>query len=206
MRPTFIALSLLAGAVLASAPAFAQAGNDGTPVNIRGTVEKLEGDKLMLKTREGQNVTVALPADARISGTEKRSLSDIEDGSYVASTSVKGTDGKLHAMEVHLFPPGPPPRNLNQRPYDLAPNSLMTNAQVAQVSKVGQGGEITVTYEGKKEVVVVGPETPIVIAVPGDRSLLKPGAAVYVAAQKKPDGSLTASRITAEKDGVKPPM
>jgi hypothetical protein len=119
---------------------------------------------------------------------------------------MKGTDGKLHAIEVHLFPPGPPPRNLNQRPYDLAPNSLMTNAQVTQVSKVGAGGEITVNYEGKNEVVVVGPETPIVIAVPGDKSLLKPGAAVFVAATKGADGNYTAQRITAEKNGVKPPM
>lgn len=196
---------LIAAAMLAALPmtAFAQADSS---VNVRGTVEKLDGDKLMLNARDGQKLTVALPADTRISGTEKRSLSDIKDGSYVASTSVKGPDGKLHAMEVHLFPPGPPPRNLNQRPYDLAPNSLMTNAQVTQVSKVGQGGEIIVTYEDKKEVLVVGPETPIVIAVPGDRSLLKPGAAVYIAAQKKPDGSLTATRISAEKDGVKPPM
>jgi hypothetical protein len=203
MRTTVFVAAV--AALIAAVPmtAFAQAG---TPVNVRGTVEKLDGDKLMVNARDGQKLTIVLPADTRVSGTEKRSLSDIKDGSYVASTSMKGPDGKLHAMEVHLFPPGPPPRNLNQRPYDLAPNSLMTNAQVSQVSKVGQGGEITVNYEGKKEVVVVSPETPIVIAVPGDNSLLKPGAAVFVAANKGADGKLTATRITAEKNGVKPPM
>ena len=37
-------------------------------------------------------------------------------------------------------------------------------------------------------------------------SLLKPGAAVFMVAQKQPDGKLTAARVTAEKDGVKPPM
>jgi hypothetical protein len=37
-------------------------------------------------------------------------------------------------------------------------------------------------------------------------SLLKPGAAVFIVAPKKPDGSLTAAGVTAEKDGVKPPM
>jgi len=54
--------------------------------------------------------------------------------------------------------------------------------------------------------VIVGPDTPIVTYVPGDASLLKPGAAIFCIAQKKADGSLTAARITAEKDGVKPPM
>jgi hypothetical protein len=195
-----VAAALLAGFPLA---AFAQADSG---VNLRGTIDKVEGDKLMLNTREGSKATIVLPADVRISGTEKRTLADIKDGSYVASTSMKGTDGKLHAIEVHLFPAGPPPRNLNQRPYDLAPNSLMTNAQVSQVSKAGAGGEITVNYEGKNEVVVVGPETPIVIAVPGDNSLLKPGATVFVAATKGADGTFTAQRISAEKDGVKPPM
>jgi hypothetical protein len=195
---------LVAVALLAGFPLTAFAQDSG--VNLRGTIDKVEGDKLTMNTREGSKATVALPADVRISGTEKRTLADIKDGSYVASTSMKGTDGKLHAIEVHLFPPGPPPRNLNQRPYDLAPNSLMTNAQVSQVSKVGAGGEITVSYEGKNEVVVVGPETPIVIAVPGDKSLLKPGAAVYIAATKGSDGTFTAQRISAEKDGVKPPM
>ena len=42
--------------------------------------------------------------------------------------------------------------------------------------------------------------------LPGDPSLLQPGATVVIFALKKPDGSLTAARVTAEKDGVKPPM
>jgi hypothetical protein len=42
--------------------------------------------------------------------------------------------------------------------------------------------------------------------VAGDRNLLDPGAAVVTVAQKKPDGSLTTGRLTAEKNGVEPPM
>jgi hypothetical protein len=42
--------------------------------------------------------------------------------------------------------------------------------------------------------------------VPGDASLLKPGAAIFTVAVKKADGTLTSARVTAEKDGVKPPM
>jgi hypothetical protein len=194
----FVAAAFLAGVPLA---AFAQDAG----VNLRGTVDKLEGDKLTLNTREGTKATVALPADVRINGTEKKTLADIKDGSYVASTSIKGPDGKLHAMEVHLLG-DTPPRRQSQFPYDLAPNSLMTNAQVSQVSKVGAGGEITVTYEGKKEITVVTPETPIVANGPGDKSLLKPGATVLVVATKGADGTYTAQRIAAEKNGVKPPM
>jgi len=47
---------------------------------------------------------------------------------------------------------------------------------------------------------------PVLAYVVADRALLKPGAAVVTVASKKPDGSLVTSRLTAEKDGVKPPM
>ncbi|MGE5538988.1 MAG: DUF5666 domain-containing protein [Gemmatimonas sp.] len=195
---------VVAAALLLASPltAYAQADNS---VNVRGTVDKFDGDKLIVNAREGNKVTVVVPADTRVSGTDKRTLADIKDGSYAASTSIKGPDGKLHAMEVHLLG-NTPPRRQTQFAYDLAPDSLMTNAQVSQVKTVGQNGEITVSYEGKNEVVVVSPETPIVIAVPGDKGLLKPGAAVFIAATKGADGTLTAQRISAEKDGVKPPM
>jgi hypothetical protein len=53
---------------------------------------------------------------------------------------------------------------------------------------------------------VIGPKTVIVGYVPGDPSLLKPGAAVFVIAFKQPDGSLKAMRVTAERNGVKPPL
>ena len=52
----------------------------------------------------------------------------------------------------------------------------------------------------------VGPDTRSVIYVSEAPSLLKPGAAIFCVAQKKADGTLTATRVTAEKDGVKPPM
>jgi len=207
MRFKFLlALPLLAASLLAlpAFPASAQSGGN-TPVNVRGTIDKLSGDVLTVNSREGQKVPIKINSDVQISSVLKRSLSDIKPGDYIASTSMRGADGKLHALEIHIFPPGRKPGE-GQRPYDLAPNSLMTNASVAQVANVTQGKVFTVTYKGSKDDVVVGPEVPVVTYGPGDKSLLKPGATVFVAAQKKPDGSMVTSRITAEKDGVKPPM
>ena len=42
--------------------------------------------------------------------------------------------------------------------------------------------------------------------VPGDKSLLKPGAAVFLAGPKGEDGSVTANFMYVEKDGIKPQM
>lgn len=204
MRSLIFAAGL--AAAVAALPTFAQAP-PGPPMNIRGTVEKLDGETLMVKSREGQEVSVMLGANVPVSATVKRSLSDIKPGDYIASTSVKGSDGKLHALEIHIF--GEAQKKTVpqlQVPYDLAPQSIMTNAIVEGLASAPQGQVFKLSYKGEQTEIVVPPDTPVVSFVPADKSLLKPGAAVYIAARKQPDGMFSAIRITAEKDGVKPPM
>jgi hypothetical protein len=196
---------LLAVPAAAQAPP-APAASDGTSARIRGTIEKFDGETLAVQSREGQQVTIGLAPNFTVVGVAKRSLGDIKAGDYVASTSVKGTDGNLHALEIHIFPEAMRGVGEGQRPTDLVPNSLMTNATVSGITAAPQGQMLKVTYKGSEAEVIVGPDTPIVTYVPGDAGLLKPGATIFCVAQKKPDGSLTATRITAEKDGVKPPM
>jgi hypothetical protein len=198
MRPFLIGAFL----ALATLPAQAQAP-EGTLTRIRGTVEKLEGQTLTVKTQAGQEVPVALAPNFAISGVEKRSLSDIKPGDSIASTSVRGPDGKLRALEVHFLPPG---AGEGQFAWDLAPDSLMTNATVAGVAAAPQGQVLRVTYKGQEAEITVPPEVPVVAFVPGDTSLVKAGAAVFIFGQRKPDGSVSATRATLEKDGVKPPM
>ena len=199
---------LLAGALMAllALPAGAQDAPQGTPTRIRGTVEKLDGQNLTVKSREGPELTIALAPNFTVSAVVKKSLTDIKAGDFVGAASMKGTDGKLRALEVLIFPEAMRGTGEGERPWDLTPGSLMTNATVSGITGAPQGQTLKVTYKGGESEIVVAPSTPIVTFAPGDASLLKPGAAIITAASKKPDGSLTASRVTAEKDGVKPPM
>jgi hypothetical protein len=196
--------SSLIGVVFAftTIPVLAQAP-EGTPTRVRGTVAKLDGQILRVRTQAGQEIPVALAPNFTISGVEKRSLSDIKTGDYIAATSVRGRDGKLRALEVHFLPPG---AGEGQFAWDLAPDSLMTNATVARVAAAPQGQVLRVTYKGQEAEITVPPEVPVVAFVPGDTSLVKAGAAVFIFGQRKPDGSVSATRATLEKDGVKPPM
>ena len=203
MRTLILAAAL---AAIAASSSLAQAP-PAPPVNIRGTVAKLDGDMLMVKSRDGQEVSLALAADTPVAATVKRSLGDIKAGDFIASTSMKGADGKLHAIEIHIFSEAQKKTVPQlQVPSDLAPQSIMTNAVVEGVASAPQGTTLKLTFKDQQTELVVGPDTPIVTAVPADRSLLKPGAAVFIATRKQPDGTLAAGRITAEKDGVKPPM
>ena len=200
--------SLFAGALIAlvALPAAAQNTPDGTPTRIRGTVEKLDGQVLTVKSRDGQQLTIALAPNFAVSAVVKKSLGDIKAGDFVGAASTKGTDGKLHALEVLIFPEALRGTGEGERAWDLTPDSLMTNATVAGIASAAQGQALKVTYKGGESEIIVAPSTPVVTFAPGDASLLKPGAAVFIGAIKKPDGSLSAARVNAEKDGVKPPM
>ena len=203
MRSTYSAAVVIA---LLAVPALAQTPAGTTPMRVAGTVDKLDGNNLTVNMKDGPAVTVLLADNAAVFGVEKRSLADIKPGDYLASGGVRGTDGKIHAVEVRIFPETLRGTGEGQRPWDVKQDGVMTNATVGTVSQSPQGGVIHVKYKEGESEYTVGPEVPIVAYVAGDRSLLKPGAAVLTIAQKKPDGSLTANRVTAEKDGVKPPM
>jgi hypothetical protein len=196
---------LLAAVVIAvlTVPLLAQ----NPPARIRGTVEKLDGNTLTVKSRDGQMVAVALAPNFTVSGVVAKSLADIKPGDFIASTSLRGPDGKLKAIEVHILPDSL--RGVvaeAQLPWDLVPDSIMTNAILAQITSAPEGHVMKVTFKGEEAEVTIPPGIPIVGYVPADASLLKPGAAIFIVAQKQPDGTFTTARVTAEKDGVKPPL
>jgi hypothetical protein len=201
MRSTpFLAFIVIAAL---TAPAFAQA--PPTPTRVRGTLDKLDGNLLSVKQRDGEIAAITLAPKAAIQYLVKRSLADIKPGDFVASTGIKGKDGKIHAIEARIFPTPLPPGG-RQFPWDLTPDSVMTNATVGTVSKTPEGEVLHVTFKGGESEYIVGPDVPILAPAPGDMSLLKPGLAVFVLALKQPDGSLISSRLYVEKDGIKPPM
>jgi hypothetical protein len=90
------ALVLLALPALAEGPAVPP-----TPIVVRGTIEKLDGQLLVVNARDGQ---IALLPNLTVAAVVKRTPADIKEGAYVAVTSVTAEDGRRHALEVHIFP------------------------------------------------------------------------------------------------------
>src|SRR5215813_10370845 len=194
MRKTAIAVAIISLFVV---PALAQTPPAPAPVRVRGTVEKLDG----------QSLAIALAPNIIVSYLTKKSAGDIKTGDFVASTGAKGTDGKLHAIEVRIFPENLRGVGEGQYPWDLKPDSIMTNATVGTITKSPQGNVLKVSYKGAESEFTIDPDTPVYgTATDGDTSLLKPGVAVFVIAQKQDDGKMTSSRLYTEKDGIKPSM
>jgi len=200
----FIVTTLIATFALSSASAQAQ------NVRVRGTIEKLDGNILMVKSRDGAELKLALKDNVRIAGVVKASLTDVKPDNNVAVTSLPRADGTLEAFELRIAPAGQPFNSFHSD-WDLMPKSQMTNGSV-QTSIAGVDGQVlTVKYKivGKpdeEKKLIVTPKTIIATTVPGTKEDLKPGLKVFVAgAQRLPDGSLDVAAIQVEKE-IAPPQ
>jgi hypothetical protein len=179
-------------------------------VRVRGTIERVEGQTLVVKSRDGAELKVVLGDNALVVAIVKASLSDIKQGSFVGVTGMPQSDGSQKAVEVHIFPEAMRGTGEGHYPWDLRPQSTMTNANVVNVEQTVTGVEgrtLTTKYKDGEKKIIVPSDVPIVTYVMSDKSELKPGAKIFIAAAKKlPDGTLQAPRVNFGKDGLTPPM
>ena len=109
-------IAIAALIVLVVWPALAQTPPAGTPTRIRGTVDKLDGQNLMVKSRDGQTLTIELAANVAVITLVKKSVADIKAGDYVASTGVKGPTARyMRSKSVSSQRPRAAPVKANTR-------------------------------------------------------------------------------------------
>ena len=204
MTPRILAaVALAAGFAVVSVSAQAQ------NVRVRGTIEKVDGDVVTVKSRDNTELKLKLKDNAAVRGVVKASLADVKSGNNVAITSRPRPDGTLQAVELRVFPPNQP-FNSFHGDWDLMPNSFMTNGAL-QTSVAGVDGQmLTVDYKAgdktEQKKILITPQTIIATTVAGSKADLKPGLRVFVAgAPKLPDGSLDVAAIQVEKE-IPPPQ
>ena len=197
---------LFAIAMVAASTLYAIAQQAPTPTRGRGAIEAVDGDVLTVKARSGEDVKLHMTPDMRVVGITKISLSDIKVGSFIGTTTVPGPDGMPTALEVHVFPESMRGTGEGSRPFDLKPNSTMTNATVAESVVGNDGHTLLVKHKDGELKLLVTPETPVVTYVPADKSDLKPGAKVIAFMKQLTDGSFETNRVSVGRDGLTPPM
>ena len=176
------------------------------PVRVRGTIDKVDGDTVMVKSRDGTELKIMLAPNATASAIVKAALADIKQGGYIGVTGMPQPDGTQRAIEVHIFPEALRGLGEGHYPWDLQPQSTMTNANVEQAVTGVDGQTLTLKHKNGETKIVVPPDTQIVTYAPGSRDDLKPGVKIFAVTTKQPDGSLQAARINYGKDGLTPPM
>jgi hypothetical protein len=180
-------------------------------VRIRGTIEKVDGQNLEVKSREGKTVKVIVADKARYTAIVKASLADLTPDTYIGVTAMPNADGSQQAVAIHIFQPAQRGTGEGHRPWDLQPGSTMTNAAIATTVAGTDGQVVTVRYKDKDKVdekkVIITPKTVIVRYVPGDRADLKAGVHVFLNnAKPVDDTTIEAPTVSYGRDGVRPPM
>ena len=222
-----LALAIAAGTALAATTAVA------APERVRGTVAAVSGDTLTVRTDLGQNVPVMLPDKTRYLKVAPSSLDHVDPGAYIG-TATKSIGDQLIALEVVVVPPSLNGMGEGHYAWDRLPDttlsagsttssamtngtvsaaapasgtvdSAMTNGTVSSANASGGAKQITVTYKGGKQVIIVPPTAPIVTYQLGEKAELTAGTAVFVNGASQ-GGIVTANAVAVGTDGVKPPM
>jgi len=195
---------VIAAAVLAAGGIAGASAQQPQTMRIRGTIEKVDGNTVVVKATDGTEQTLTLTANAAIVGVVKASLAEIKPGSFVGSAAMPQPDGSQKALEVHIFAESQRGTGEGHRPYTV-PNSTMTNGTVGDMVSATGEGTLTVKYKEGEKKIIVPPGVPIVRYEIGDRSELKPGVHITALnAVKKPDGSIEAPRLNVGRDGLVP--
>src|ERR1700686_5220284 len=140
-------LTALAASILALAFTISSASAQGT-VRVRGTIEKVEGNAFVVKSRDGRELKVVPADNALVVAIVKASPADIKQGSFVGVTGMPQADGSQRAIEVHIFPEAMRGTGEGHRPWDLRPQSTMTNAKRRADRHRGRGADAYPEVQG----------------------------------------------------------
>ncbi len=198
-HPTLLAAAL--GCCLAVG-ALAQTA---TPVRVRGTIDAVDAKSMTVTSRDGQQRALAIAPDIGVTTIIAANITDIKPGSYIGTAAMPQADGTLRAFEIQVFPESMRGIGEGNHPWDLEPQSTMTNGTVGDVV-VTQGRTLTLRYKDGVKTVVVPDKAPIITYAPATPAMLVPGAHVIITAARQPDGSLVAQRVGVGKEGLVPPM
>jgi len=193
---------------------------------VTGIIQSFDGKTVTVKLADGSTGSATLAPNATITLNAKRTLADIKPGDFIASGGTRGPDGKIHANEIRIFSAVRgegqfPMAKPDQVMTNATVKEVMTNATVKQVGSSGGAPVIKLSFHGAgapgspnctgrstdapggagtgcvgETEFEVPADTPVVALLPGDASMLKPGAKATINVTQAPDGTMSATRIT----------
>ena len=204
-------LRILTATALVTAFAVSGAYAQQQAQRLAGTIERVDGNTVFAKGRDGAAITLNLPDNVVVTAVFKATVADIKPGAYIGSGATPQADGSQKAVEVHIFAESMRGQGDGHHPgWYGTPNGTMTNGAVEPTGTVGAatpGAEPTflVKYKEGEKRIVVPANAHIVRYEVGNKSDLKAGVPFAIqAATKQADGTFTTPRINVGKDGGAP--
>ena len=196
-------LAVLFVAVVFSSASFAQAP-DIKPERIRGDIVSFSGEMLTVHRKSGDTVSIDVKPEVGVSALKPARLSDAKVGTYVGTPAITGSDGKLTATSMIVFPDAARGTAEGHFAYDFGPSSTMTNANVVSVVTGSSGRQLNLSYKGGNSTVTVPENVPVVTPVPASRTDLTAGKKVFLVVTPGANGVYDAHVLFVEKDGLAP--
>jgi hypothetical protein len=200
--PTKILDSLMVfgfAATIAGSPAW---GQSEQTVRVVGTVERVDGANLVIKTPESGKVVNLVPT-ATVLALVKATLADVKPRAFIGVGATPQPDDSQQAIRVMIFPEFMRGVGEGHRPWDRQ-GTTMTNATVDTVVTNIDGQVVTVKYKGGEKKIVIRPDTTLLTYVAAETSELRPGASVAVTGVVRAGGAVEARRVVVGRDGLIP--
>jgi hypothetical protein len=203
--------------------------------HVRGRILSVTPETLIVRTPSGASVSLALNGETHYLQVVRSSLDKVEPGSYIGTATkdtgstlvaleVMIFPAAMQGLHAGHFPYDRLPdttlaggaattastmTNGNvsavAAPAAADVNTTMTNGNVSASGSHDGVRQLTVTYQGGRQTILVPPTAQIVNLLPGKISDLSKGTYVFVDAAQ--DGSsLTAGLVAAGVGGLKPPF
>ena len=185
------------------------------PQRIRGQIARVDANSAVVKTADGKTVRFALADSTTVFVLTKASFNDIDFGTYVGAVSERMGDDKYspilrdslswlyRGFELRIIEEKLRGIAVGHTKWDLSPNSTMTHGWVDDV----EDRVLSIKYgptDAEETDVEIGPDVPISKMALGDKSFIRPGAAVAVGLTKGAEGGSVAQFIFVGKDGIVP--
>ena len=165
-----------------------------------GTIGAVNGDGFTLTSGGAGATLIKVSSATRVLGRHPSGLDAIKPGDYLAVTSERKADGALVAVSINIFPPELRGR-VREGQFPMATGNIMTNAEVMEYAVGMENHTLFLKYRDGASAISVSPATPVhrlTVIHLGD---LRPGMHVIVRGAVNPDGSITASSLTADQPG-----
>lgn len=174
---------MLTPALAALALALPVAAAAQTTTHVRGTVAAVEGDTVTIDTTAGETVAVQMAPDYALVVYSAIEPADLAPGDFLSIPSVPGPDGRKIALSVNVFPEAMRGTGEGTQPWDIAEDSLMTNATIGTVEATDGGNTLTVSHGDVTEEIVVPDAAPVTRFAPDPERRLSPGDMTVVFGQ-----------------------
>ena len=175
-------------------------GQVGETTRVVGTVERVDGADLVVKTAQGEKVVTVAP-DAGVFAMVKATLADVKPGTFIGVGATPRPDDSQQAIRVVIFPESMRGLGEGHRPRDR-PGTTMTNATVDTSVTSIDGQVVTVKYKGGEKKIIIRPDATILTYVAAERTELKPGASITVNGVVKAGGAVETRRIVVDRSGA----